>query len=66
MRGLKDALTQGSVAAVSKLGVENGFLGNDRVKIPLPDALQRVAGGLRLNIVIPFPQREVRMPGNST
>jgi len=46
--GLKDALTQGSAAAVSKLGVENGFLGNDKVRIPLPDALKRVEGGLRL------------------
>ena len=43
--GLKDALTQGSAAAVSKLGVENGFLGNDKVKIPLPDALKRVESG---------------------
>ncbi len=46
--GLKDALTQGSAAAVSKLGVENGFLGNDKVKIPLPDALKRVESGLRM------------------
>ena len=46
--GLKDALTQGSAAAVAKLGVENGFLGNDKVKIPLPDALKRIEGGLRL------------------
>ena len=46
--GLKEALTQGSAAAVSKLGVENGFLGNDKVKIPLPDALKRVESGLRL------------------
>jgi len=46
--GLKDALTQGSTAAVAKLGVENGFLGNDKVRIPLPDALKRVEGGLRL------------------
>lgn len=46
--GLKDALTQSSAAAVAKLGVENGFLGNDKVKIPLPDALQRVESGLRL------------------
>jgi hypothetical protein len=46
--GLKDALLQGSSAAVSKLGVENGFLGNDKVKIPLPDALKRVESGLRL------------------
>lgn len=46
--GLKDALLQGSAAAVGKLGVENGFLGNDKVKIPLPDALKRVESGLRL------------------
>ena len=46
--GLKDALAQGSAAAVGKLGVENGFLGNEKVKIPLPDALKRVESGLRL------------------
>lgn len=46
--GLKDALTQASSAAVSKLGVENGFLGNDAVRIPLPDALKSVESGLRL------------------
>jgi nitrous oxidase accessory protein NosD len=47
-RGLKDALTQGSAAAVSKLRAENGFLGNDKVRIPLPDALKRVEGALRM------------------
>jgi hypothetical protein len=46
--GLKDALTQGSAVAVSKLGVENGFLGNDKVRIPLPDALKRVQSMLRM------------------
>ena len=46
--GLKDALTQGAAAAVGKLGVENGFLGNEKVKIPLPDALKRVESGLRM------------------
>jgi Protein of unknown function (DUF4197) len=46
--GLKDALTQGSATAVAQLGVENGFLGNDKVKIPLPDALKRVESGLRM------------------
>ena len=46
--GLKDALTQGSAAAIAKLGVEDGFLGNDKVRIPLPDAIKRVEGGLRL------------------
>jgi hypothetical protein len=46
--GLKDALTQGAGAAIGKLGVENGFLGNEAVKIPLPDALKRIESGLRL------------------
>jgi hypothetical protein len=46
--GLKDALTQGTANAVSRLGAENGFLGNDKVRIPLPDALKRVEGAMRL------------------
>jgi hypothetical protein len=46
--GLKDALTQGSAAAIGKLGVENGFLGNPAVKIPLPDAIKRIESGLRM------------------
>ena len=45
--GLKQALTDGSAAAVAKLGVENGFLGNPKVKIPLPPALQRIESALR-------------------
>jgi hypothetical protein len=39
--GLKEALSRGSEAAVSRLGVENGFFGNDRVKIPLPESLKK-------------------------
>lgn len=46
--GLKQALTEGSAAAVAKLGVENGYLGNPRVKIPLPPSLQRVEGAMRV------------------
>jgi Protein of unknown function (DUF4197) len=46
--GLKDALAQGSAAAIAKLGVENGFLGNDKVRIPLPEPIHRVEGGLRM------------------
>jgi hypothetical protein len=46
--GLKDALTQGSAAAIGKLGVENGFLGNEKVRIPLPEPIHRVEGGLRM------------------
>jgi hypothetical protein len=46
--GLKQALTEGSAAAVAKLGVENGYLGNPKVKIPLPPSLQRVEGAMRV------------------
>src|SRR5262245_48832434 len=45
--GLKQALSDGSIAAVGKLGVENGFFGNPKVKIPLPPSLQRVEGAMR-------------------
>jgi hypothetical protein len=38
--GLKAALEKGSRAAVANLGRTNGFFGNDRVKIPLPESLQ--------------------------
>lgn len=39
--GLKAALEKGSAVAVAKLGVENGFLNNDKVKIGLPGVLQQ-------------------------
>jgi hypothetical protein len=45
--GLKQALADGSAAAVAQLGRENGFLSNPKVKIPLPPALQRVESALR-------------------
>lgn len=45
--GLKQALTEGSAVAVSKLGVTDGFLANPKVKIPLPPALQRIESMLR-------------------
>jgi hypothetical protein len=45
--GLKQALADGSAAAVAQLGVENGFFANPKVKIPLPPALQRVESALR-------------------
>jgi hypothetical protein len=45
--GLRQALTDGASSAVGKLGVENGFFGNAKVKIPLPDALQKVEGIMR-------------------
>ena len=45
--GLKQALTDGSAAAVAQLGAEGGFLNNPKVKIPLPPALQRIETALR-------------------
>lgn len=39
--GLKAALEKGSIAAVERLGVENGFLHNDKVRIGLPRVLER-------------------------
>jgi hypothetical protein len=47
VRALRQALNEGSLAAVAKLGMENGFFGNSRVRIPLPPSLQRVERGLR-------------------
>ena len=37
--GLKEALTQGAGKAVDSLGKTDGFLGNPKVKIPLPSDL---------------------------
>jgi len=45
--GLKEALTRGSQVAVSRLGVENGFYGNDRVRIPLPESLRKMEAVMR-------------------
>lgn len=44
---LKQALTQGAETAVASLAKENGFLGNDKVRIPLPESLQKAEGLLR-------------------
>lgn len=38
---LRQALTQGASAAVASLGRTDGFLGNPKVKIPLPESLQK-------------------------
>lgn len=46
--GLKQALVQGSRVAVGKLGVPNGFLGNPKVRISLPEHLQKGASTLRM------------------
>jgi hypothetical protein len=39
--GLKDALQQGAANAVATLGKQDGFLGNPKVKIPLPGPLAK-------------------------
>lgn len=46
--GVKEALVKGADYAVASLGTENGFLGNSKVKIPLPGYLQKAEKGLRM------------------
>ena len=46
--GLKEALIQGAGKAVGKLGAVDGFLGNPKVKIPLPDSLEKAENAMRL------------------
>jgi hypothetical protein len=45
--GLKEALIRGSRLAADALGKPDGFLGNPKVKIPLPQNLQRLEGVMR-------------------
>lgn len=45
--GLKEALTQGAGKAVDLLGKKDGFLGNSKVKIPLPPSVQKVESVMR-------------------
>ena len=47
VRGLKAALEQGARNAVAQLGQVNGFLGNDKVRIPLPRQLLDAESWLR-------------------
>lgn len=47
--GLKAALEQGANAAIGKLGATDGFLGNDKVKIPLPSILEKAKPILKLS-----------------
>ena len=46
-RALKAALERGARNAVGQLGQVNGFLGNDKVRIPLPRQLQDAESTLR-------------------
>jgi hypothetical protein len=45
--GLKEALTQGAGKAVDVLGRTDGFLGNPKVRIPLPGKLEKAAETMR-------------------
>ena len=45
--GLREALIKGSQSAVASLGKQDGFLGNARVKIPLPEGLNQAEGLMR-------------------
>lgn len=46
--GLKEALTQGANAAIASLGKTDGFLKNEKVKIPLPERLAQAEKLLRM------------------
>lgn len=47
VRALKLALERGARSAIGQLGQVNGFLGNDKVRIPLPRQLQDAESTLR-------------------
>jgi hypothetical protein len=46
--GIKDALIQSSGRAVSQLSAIDGFLGNEKVRIPLPESMKRVERVMRM------------------
>lgn len=41
INGLKQALTNGAQSAVAKLGKQDGFMNDSRIKIPLPPSMKR-------------------------
>ena len=45
--GLREALTQGATNAVGKLGRADGFFKSKKVKIPLPESMQKFEGTMR-------------------
>jgi hypothetical protein len=47
IESLRQALTQGAETAVSNLARKDGFLGNDKVRIPLPDSLKKTDKTMR-------------------
>lgn len=46
-QGLKTALEKGAASAIGLLGAQDGFLGNEKVRIPLPGYLNDAASLLR-------------------
>lgn len=46
--GLKEALRQGATTVTSRLGQSDGFNGDPKVHIPLPDTLRSIQSGLKL------------------
>ncbi len=46
--GVKSALQKGADVAIQLLGKQDGFWGNDKVRIPLPDWIGKVEKGLKL------------------
>ena len=47
-QGLKQALIQGAEHAVSQLGQAGGYLNNPKVKIPLPESMQKAEKAMRM------------------
>jgi hypothetical protein len=47
IESLRQALTQGAETAVSTLAQKDGYLGNGKVRIPLPDSLQKADKAVR-------------------
>lgn len=47
VESLRQALTQGAETAVSNLAKNDGYLGNSKVRIPLPDSLQKADKAMR-------------------
>jgi hypothetical protein len=46
-KGLKEALSKGTQYAIESLGKKDGFLGNPRVRIPMPQSMRTVEKTLR-------------------
>jgi hypothetical protein len=46
--GLKEALSRGADAAVAQLGKQDGFFGDKKLRIPLPEPLKKAESAMRL------------------